>query len=285
MSKKIDKRIDGIFSKSIKTLACDRLGQVAERKDDFRFVYSYLKILGVSILLLFIISSLGSVGSTFSYFNDSESSLSNKLQAGIINFGLSSTNDIAGKVLARSLSVSTTSPEEDSQDEVNIGTESFEIILDKNQTNLPMEYLVSGKIDEGSEVACGDINISSWFEGQNTEGTLKDFSFATTTLGRWLFLLSIPEGNTSISPDALCKGKIIFTARLANVTDDLKNTFRDVKEYSFTIQNWPNIIIQNTEELKEEEDSTEEEESQIDQNNTPDPEQTEQNQPEQTDQQ
>lgn len=234
MSNQKYKKIDGITAKTNRSFT---LAKVAERKIYLRFVYSCLKI--VAVILFFSAVSLGSlsVGNTFSYFSDNETSVDNKFQAGIVSLLLSPFSDTASR-----LSINNFESEPDALDqpvdEISVGSKDFSVTVGKDNSTLDILYSAKGELDLENPSGCGVLNLSAWLDEYEYKGLVTDFNFGTSTFGHWLFSVSIPDEN-NLDPDFVCKGKIVFTTFLANVDSGLAETFSDVKEYPFEVKNWP----------------------------------------------
>ena len=207
---------------------------------------SSAKVFGVLSLAFLLTLSISSVGGTVSYFNDTESSIGNYLRAGTTGFTLSSGNDVGGRLTALALAsgpATDTAPVENNTEsgENNIGSEAFVVATGQNDDSLPLSYSAHGVLDPSAPAGCSILNLDATFGDYHYNGSFTAFaSPATTTMGEWHFLVSLPVDN-DLPSDAVCNGKIVFDVGLANVSSELSHTFSQVKDYTFSITNWPSV--------------------------------------------
>ena len=192
------------------------------------------------VTLMFVLSvGLSSVGATVSYFNDKEVSTGNKLQAGVLNFNIFSIGDVLGAFRVAQIE-STDEEDETTEDDEgeNIGSEEFNITVGDGEGSLPATYTVSGVLDPTNPVGCDKLDITASLGEYSYSGPFILFkSTQISEMGEWQFIVSLPEDNGELAPGAICRGEIVFNAGLAQVAEDLINTFSDEKKYQFKIIN------------------------------------------------
>ena len=200
-------------------------------------IYSGLKMIGVAVLIFALFAGLSSVGGTVSYFSDIETSIGNKLQAGILGFANSLKDTSENNLLlasAQSVNVLNSDTVE------NISNKQFSVNVEESDGSLPATYTVSGLLDPGNPVGCDKLNITASLGDYNYYDGL--FTLFTSTqiseMGEWQFLVSLPVDNTELEPNAICKGEVIFSAGLADVAEELIHTYTDEKRYPFELKNW-----------------------------------------------
>lgn len=216
-------------------------------------IYSGFKIAGVVVLMFVLSSTLASIGSTVSYYNNIETSVGNKLQAGVVGFNIFSLGDILSSFsVARIASIEEQEGEEEYEED-NIGIEEFSITVGEGEDSLPVLYNVSGFLDIANPLGCENLNITVNFGEYNYDGLFNLFdSDDMSEMGEWHFVVSLPEDIAELPPFASCKGEIVFHAGLAGVDEELMHTFNDEKQYTFEVLNWEGQEILEKEVLAEE---------------------------------
>ena len=209
-----------------------------------RSLLSGIKMMCVATLTVMVFIGLSSVGSTVSYFSDLESSIGNRLQAGILGFRISSFEESAGRFAALEDTSSSTDGLVQGYatgiSEENTGSKKFNITIDPDDSSLPIIYTVSSVLDAGNPEGCEEMEISAIFGDYVTySGSLDDFvTPPLSQMGEWRFEVELPEGIDELGAGAECRGEIVFRAGLDEVSDDLTHTFSDEKKYFFVIKNW-----------------------------------------------
>ncbi len=207
--------------------------------------YSGLKMVGVSLFAVILLTGLSSVGSTISYFNDTEISTNNRLQAGIVGFNISFGNSTFSRLSANSLASTLDEVEEPKQEE---GIKRFNVTVGIDEGSLPLVYTASGELDSSNPPGCEVMILSSGFGSNHSYGFVKDFiSPKLKEVGEWTFTASLPS-STDIPSGAICRGEIVFKVELSGVESDLSKTFTDEKRYSFEVQNWTAKVEETTKE-------------------------------------
>ena len=188
----------------------------SRRTHYYQKVWSSLgKILGVFLIVTTLVAGGPSIGSTVSFFNDTESSIGNMLRAGIVDFRLSAGDDSIGEF---------------SDYETSEGSGEhlvFEIDIDRDTTSLPFFYSVRGEIDENSTMACNDLRIVAEHGDGHYGGLFSAFTVpAISSLGEWYFKLSLPSGTSTPEHDGNCRGNIVFSTQSETYTDEERYAFR-----------------------------------------------------------
>lgn len=209
-------------------------------------LYFSLKITGIFSLIFIFFIGTSSVGNTVSYFNDTEISTENKLQAGVLDFNiLEVINDLDIQKFANPQSVDALVIEED------IGSKNFNIKIEESDNSLPSSYIVSGFLNIDNPIGCERMEIEAIFGEYIYSGLLSSFtSSQISDKGEWQFVASLPQGSTDLLPSVLCRGEIIFNAGLGEVPVELINTFSNEKRYPFELKNWSeNVYIETTDNV------------------------------------
>jgi predicted ribosomally synthesized peptide with SipW-like signal peptide len=230
---KTTKSFDGIIRPK-KVLPVAKLEYTSQPKKMEKnvFVYSSLKVAGVFCIALVLMIGLSSVGGTISYFNDVEKTVANRLQAGILSLRLNSNVKEEAKTFVSENNIVNNLNE-------HIGSSSFEVNVDEEDEGLPMLYTVIAKLDESNPAGCEQMNLKADFSGFHYDGEVEKLNPpATTDLGSWYFLASLPIDGTDLAPNAECNGEIIFKAGLAGVSSSTTKTYSDEKTYPFSVYNW-----------------------------------------------
>ena len=197
------------------------------------FVYSCGKIFGILLLCISLISGFSQVGSTVSYFSDSEASVGNRLQAGVVGINLSSTNDAVGKVAFSALTTDASSTVGSYAGE---DSDEFVVSVTPGDDSLPILYSVNGVLDKGVPDICGDLDTEVTFGTYGFDGLFKDFGVeATSTMGDWLFKIYPPANGTGTTSPITCSGDIVFHAQVDGVADNAAHAFTDEKRYHFSL--------------------------------------------------
>ena len=231
-TKKKIRLVDGIFPSAQFT------PWSPQGKSGWGLVRSIVKIGSTVTLICVLVSGSSHIGATISYFNDIETSIENKLQAATVDF--------------RGLSDDTAVKEED-EEEYNVGLEVFRVDIAKSDKSIPLFYTAHGELDASTTESCGTLLLSAMLDEYHYEGLLTDFSFSTSTMGLWQFVVSFPVENT-LPAELECKGVIVFDASALNASDSSKNSFTDKESYTFEVYNWGTVT--DTLELLETESTT-----------------------------
>ncbi len=193
------------------------------------FVYSSAKIFSILVLCISVISGFSQVGSTISYFSDTETSIGNRMQAGILNFRLSATNDTVGKQAFATFSTTANTPR-------YTGGEDFVVSVTPGDTSLPLLYSVDGELDKDVSRICGDLDFETTFGTYVYDGLFKNFAAeATSTMGDWLFSMYPPENGTGTTSPISCSGDIVFHAYLDDSGADEDHGYTDEQRYHFSL--------------------------------------------------
>ncbi len=212
----------------------------------FSALFSFIKIGVVSVIVLGLFASISISGSTTAYFSDNETSTGNSLRAGTISFNLSSFTDEEGNVQRNLASVNYS--EDSSGDaktddyEPRVGKEEFVVNVLPISSSLPLYYNARGVLDPLNEKGCELMMVDVSFNDYHFYGFIKDFfSPNVKEMGQWKFIISLPESNNSLTPNAECNGSIAFKAGLLDVDQSLSETYTDEKHYTFELYNWNNV--------------------------------------------
>ena len=202
-------------------------------------VRSCAKVAGVALLCVAAVAGFSQIGNTVSYFSDSEVSVGNRLQAGIMSLRLSSpdtdTPGIGRLSLASAADALGTAGAAAVDEQDHSGTE-FVVSIHPGTASLPFLYTVSGASDAGMPEVCRLIIIAATFGTYHHAGLFTNFAVAaTSTMGDWLFRISPPEAGTGTSSPAYCNGRIVFQARLAGDVADGTHGYSDEKQYPFSV--------------------------------------------------
>jgi predicted ribosomally synthesized peptide with SipW-like signal peptide len=205
--------------------------------------YSALKVGGVGVLVCVLFLGVTFSGSTVAYFNDTETSVGNRMQAGTISFNLSSLDDRGGALrVARFASDEIVDETTEEYEEEVVGTESFSVDVAPATHSLPLLYSVKGELNPDNSPGCDLMTVKVFFGDYHYNGLVKDFvSPKVSEIGEWSFIIELPEFNDALEPNAECKGSMVFNAELSGVSDDLSKTYTDKKSYAFDLYNWDNI--------------------------------------------
>ena len=200
---------------------------------------SCAKVAGVALVCVAAVAGFSQIGNTVSYFSDSEVSVGNRLQAGIMSLRLSSPDTDTSGIGRLSLASvadalgASGAPAEDDRDQAD---EEFVVSIHPGDTSLPFLYTVVGASDVGMPDACKLITITATFGTYRHDGLFADFVVtATSTMGDWIFRISPPETGTGTSSPAYCNGRIVFRARLAGDIADGTHGYSDEKQYPFSV--------------------------------------------------
>lgn len=201
------------------------------------------KMFGVLLLVLGTFVGLSSVGSTSSYFADTEVSQDNLLQAGAVFLTLSAGNDVQGRVLgfsslSRLSSLAPSAPASEDQYGDAVGTETFELTVGTGEGSLPLYYSAWGEFDADAPGGCDALNLDLKTDSYSWSGPFTKFVLpATTTTDNLVFTLTLPKDNT-LSPGAECSGNLVFRAHPQGISTLISNIFTDEKKYSFSVYNY-----------------------------------------------
>ncbi|MBI5139504.1 hypothetical protein HZA26_02755 [Candidatus Nomurabacteria bacterium] len=203
--------------------------------------YPSFKVVLILILIPIFFASISSLGSTVSYFSDTEISVDNKFQAGTFSFNISSIADVLGKLSVAEIdSSSVTEPSliPEPVEEI-VGNKEFYITVEESEGSLPASYAVTSGLDPSNPIGCEKLNITAGLGEHSYSGEFQSLNLSgVEEMGEWRFLVFLPFLDTGLPPGALCRGTIFFKAGLAGVAPELANTFSDEKKYNFEIQNW-----------------------------------------------
>ncbi len=224
-------RFDGVRMRHVRHL------KVRAARSLFR---SAAKISGVVLMCASVIGVYSQIGNTVSYFSDSESSIGNRLQAGVALLSISSADDQQG-VAAKLFAARAESDAEATS--TGEQSESFIVTISPGDESLPLVYTANGELDASDPSGCDVVELDATFGSYTYSGHILDFSAPTTsTMGDWAFNVSIPDETPGLAPDDLCSGSVVFKAKLSGVSDSLSNTFTDAKRYAFNLRN-PHAVL------------------------------------------
>ncbi len=219
-------RFDGVRARYVRRLKI---------RPERRLFRSAAKIAGVLFMCASVIGVYSQIGSTVSYFSDAESSIGNRLQAGVALLSISSTDDEQG-VAAKLFAARAESAEDATSTDTQ--SESFIVTISPGDESLPLVYAANGELDPSDPKGCDAVTVDATFGEYSYSGRVLDFAGpTTTTMGDWAFNVAIPDGAPGLEPDALCSGAIAFKAKLSGVSASLANTFTDAKRYAFSLRN------------------------------------------------
>ncbi len=190
--------------------------------------FSGMKIVGVSVLAIAILSGVSSVGSTVSYF-DSKALAKDKPQlAGLLRVSLTKQP------------ISTSTPND-------VGFRTFGLNVKASDSTSEILYTAKGELDPLNPAGCELMAIDAVHGDYHFNGFMDELIASTTSsssdiAGEWQFMIGLPTFKTSLPPNAACKGSIVFSARLAGTLEELSYSLSDDKKYTFDIYNWDTVF-------------------------------------------
>lgn len=172
---KINKEIgsfDGIIRPKMLNTECLTFQTFSAKK----IKYSGLKMVGVSLIAVFLLVSLSSVGSTMSFFNDVEKSVGNFFQADPVYFTVA-------------MATST-------QIDMSLGTQVILPVMIPGEDSEPIQYFVTAQMTGGDSVLCDAIHVLGTFPFPYDGPLLGIVTATTTDVGAWTLSFSLASGNT-----------------------------------------------------------------------------------------
>lgn len=178
----------------------------------YELVSDGLKMFGTLILTLALFSGLSSIGSTVSYFNDTETSYSNYLKADPLGFVVTYNN-------------STTTQVDLSQGDVLVTP-----TMTPNADSELIQYLVSAVVTSGDNELCNSIHLLGSWPFPYDDSLVKLETATTTTTGSWATTYSLP--NASHYSNMSCNIDLVYRGWNADVP--FGKGYNDVKRFSIT---------------------------------------------------
>jgi predicted ribosomally synthesized peptide with SipW-like signal peptide len=179
-----------------------------------------IKIVAVLFMVCFSATNMFNIGSTVSYFNDSEESLNNTYQAGTLDFSTESIKEDGG-----------------------LFSQSVTII---NNGSLDFQYTVKIEKTGGDDVFCNALNIEALLENATYySGNLLDFislpMIYSASSDEWRFIILPPE-NPNIFGS--CSFDFVFSGWQTNLS--LSEGFSNIEKIDDPVYRTQEIIEEIT---------------------------------------
>ena len=176
----------------------------------------FLSFIAVVLLMLTAFSA-ARASTTISYFNDSEFSLLNRLEAGIFNF-------LVGDTPGAEIFVTAGDPDGE--------TVTPTVTLDAGSFSL--RYKVTSAETGGNSAFCNALQVNSVSGPFSYIGTLIGMDTGeTTTTGPWQFAVSFPEGALEVSDGDTCVVDLIYAGWIDG--ESSSNGYLDEERFILTV--------------------------------------------------
>ena len=173
--------------------------------------------LALLVVLMLTVFSAARASTTISYFNDSELSILNKLQAGILNFLLGDSPNAEIIVTAGDPDGETVTPT---------------VTLDAGSFSL--RYKVTSAETGGNSAFCNALQVNSVSGPFSYIGTLIGMDTGeTTTTGPWQIAVSFPEGAPDVSDGDTCVVDLIYAGWIDGEASS--NGYLDEERFTLTV--------------------------------------------------
>ncbi|MCK9401660.1 MAG: lamin tail domain-containing protein, partial [Bacteroidales bacterium] len=191
-------------------------------------LFKQIVIKAVVLLLMIALNwaGLSTIGQTVAYFNDTATSTGNIIQAGTLDFSLSSATDFLPNT-------------------INKGESSSRIVNVSNEGILGFQYKVSAAQADGENSLCNGLELVAKLHGiTQYTGTLLSLATAPTIFDSasadWLFTISLPSSTADSLQDKSCTFKFIYSGWQTDLAEGAGG-FTATEEISVTLNSghWP----------------------------------------------
>ena len=171
---------------------------------------SLFKILAILLIIGFNWSGLLAIGQTIAYYNDTENSSVNSMQAAVLDF--SATNQNIGGFIG-----------------VELGEDKESIsVMTKISGSLDIQYKARAEKISGNDNFCNAIKLEVFHSAISYSGALLSFDTATTTaLGTWAFELKLPSTASNFAHGEECNVDLVFGGWRQDTVDFNQSGFTD----------------------------------------------------------